>query len=91
MTKLLKIATFIFVDTFLIQTIVSNHMSIKTQELNQTSQQISNLKSQISLINQEMYLSSSIIGMEEKAMLICFGQMEQPVKSVSSPTIARAF
>ena len=91
MTKLLKISIFIFITLFLVQVVVSNHMSIKTQELDQINQRTDDLKSQISLINQEIYLSSSVAGMEEKAQRIGFNPMEVPVKSISSPTIARAF
>jgi NAD-dependent SIR2 family protein deacetylase len=66
-------------------------MSIKTQELNRITQNIDNLQSQISLINQELYLSSSVVNMEEKAKPLGFNYMDQPVKSISSPVIARAF
>lgn len=91
MTKLVKISLGIFVISFLTQIIVCNHMTVKTQELNEVKAQVTDIQNQISVINQEIYLASSITGMEDRARNQGFSQMETPVKSVINPTIARVF
>lgn len=91
MTKLLKIPIGVFIIAFLTQVVVSNNTALKTQELNKIDQQIVQEKSQISEINQKIYLTSSITGMELRAHDMGFLPMDKPVNSVTSPTIARAF
>lgn len=91
MTKLLKMSLGIFVLSFLVQIVVCNHMTVKTKELHTFSEQITDVQSQISVINQQIYLASSITGLEDKAIAMGFNQMSTPVRNASSPTIARAF
>jgi len=91
MTKSLKISISVFIASLLTQAVVSNSMALKTQELNKVNQEIAQVKSQISEVNQKIYLTSSISGMEERAKSIGFLPMDKPVSSVTSPTIARAF
>jgi cell division protein FtsL len=90
-SNLLRISVSIFVVAFLLQVVVCNHVAVKTRELNSVSQQIVDLQNQISVINQEIYMASSIVNMEEKAKEQGFFLMETPVKSITDPTIARAF
>lgn len=91
MTKLSKISIAIFSLSFLVQLAVCNHVAVKTKELNTVNSQISGLQSQISAINQEIYLASSILGMEQKAKDQGFASMQVQVKTIVNPTIARAF
>ena len=91
MIKLLKTSIFLSIITFLIQMFVSNYMSVKTRELNRVNRQITDLQSQISLINQDIYLISSVVNMETKAKTLGFNYMDMPVKNVTTPSIARAF
>ena len=91
MVRMLKISIGIFIASFLTQVMVSNAMAIKTQELNKVDQKIAQVKSRISEVNQRIYLTSSITGMEERAQSMGFLPMEKPVNAITSPTIARAF
>jgi len=91
MSKLLKISIGVFIASFLTQVVVSNNMALKTQELNKVDHEIAQVKSQISEVNQEIYLTSSITGMEERAHSMGFLPMDKPINSVTSPTIARVF
>lgn len=91
MTKLSKISIAIFVLSFLVQIFVSNHMTIRSEELNQLQKKIESVQNEISGVNQSIYLSSSIVLMEEKAQQNGFSRMSGPVNSITNPTIARAF
>lgn len=90
LTNITKISVGIFIASFLVQLAVCNHMAVKTQELNSVSVQIVDLQNQISAVNQEIYLASSIVGMEQKAKEQGF-VLGASVKSITTPTIARAF
>ena len=91
MTKLLKISVGVFIASLLSQVVVSNNTALKTQELDKVGQEIAQVKSQISEVNQKIYLTSSITGMEKRAQGMGFLPMDKPVNSVANPTIARAF
>lgn len=91
MTKLFKLSVTFFVMAFLLQLTVCNYMAVKTKELNKITDQINQLQSDISALNQEIYLASSIAGMEEKALNQGFAYMQVQVKTIVRPTIARAF
>lgn len=91
MTKLSKISIAMFVITFLGQIVVCNLMSVKTKELNQISDKISQLQNDISIISQEIYLDSSIVSLEEKARSQGFLVTQTPVKAVANPVVARVF
>lgn len=91
MSRLLKISIGVFTIAFLTQVVVCNNTALKTQELNKVDQEIAQVKSRISEVNQKIYLTSSITGMEARAHDMGFLPMDKPVSSVTSPTIARAF
>ena len=91
MVRMLKTSIGIFITSFLTQVMVSNTMAIKTQELNKVDQKIAQVRSRISEVNQKIYLTSSITGMEERAQSMGFLPVEKPVNAITSPIIARAF
>lgn len=91
MTKLSKISILVFILSFVGQLAVSNHVAVKTRELNAVYGKITEFQNQISILNQEIYLSSSIAGMEQKAKDQGFVFMQVQVKSIVEPVIARAF
>lgn len=91
MSKLQKISIGVFITSVLTQIVVSNNVALKTQELNEVDREIAQVKSRISEANQKIYVSSSLTGMEGRALSMGFLPMNKPVNSVTSPTIARAF
>jgi len=90
-TNLTRVSVVVFFAAFLLQVVVCNHMAVKTRELNNISTEITQIQNQLSVINQEIYMASSIVNMEHKAKEQGFALMETPVKNITSPTIARAF
>lgn len=88
---MLRLSILIFIASLLTQVVVSNNTALKTQELTKVDQEIAQVKSQISEVNQKIYLTSSIIGMEARANEMGFLPMVKPVNSVPTITIARVF
>ncbi len=91
MTRLSKISIVLFVSTFVVQVVVCNLMSVKTKELNQISAEIEQIQNDISAVNQQIYLASSIASVEERARSQGFLATQVAVKAVTKPVIARAF
>lgn len=88
---ILIVSSTFFCLSFLFQIVLCNHVAVKTQELNSVSDQILELKNQISAINQEIYLTSSIAVLEANAKKQGFELMTVSMKNVSRPAIARVF
>jgi|GEM_PF-6633805 hypothetical protein len=88
---MLRLSIGLFIAAVLVQLVVCNTTALKTQELHALDQEIALVQSQISEINQQIYLSSAISGMEARAHTLGFLPMDKPVNSVTNPTIARAF
>jgi len=91
MTKLSKIAIAVFIVTFIGQIAVCNLMSVKTKELNQISAQLTELQNDISVVNQQIYLASSIASLEDQAKNQGFLATQVSVKAITKPVIARVF
>ena len=87
---MLRLSILVFIASLLTQVVVCNTTALKTQELTKVDQEIAQVKSQISEVNQKIYLTSSITGMEVRAHGMGFLPMIKPVNSVPNITIARA-
>ena len=88
---MLRLSILIFIASLLTQVVVCNTTALKTKELTKGDQEIAQVKSQISEINQKIYLTSSITGMEVRARKMGFLPVVKSINSVPNITIARAF
>lgn len=91
MNKFFKMSLLIFVLASTLQICICNMMSAKTKELNQISLKIAIAQSEISVMKQQVYLSSSISNLEQKAKEQGFLEHRLAIKSINKPVVARAF
>ncbi|HAZ29222.1 TPA: hypothetical protein DCY43_00500 [candidate division WWE3 bacterium] len=90
MGKLLKGSLILFVISFLGQMFIANQVSVKTKELNAMNTELAKIRSQISDINQEVFLESSLATLEKRAYALGFVKMQGALKNPAKPTIASA-
>lgn len=89
--RILKGSICLFVLSLLFQMFVSNQVAVKTRELSDLSERLVKVKTEISDVSQEIYLSSSLSALESKALSLGFVKMEGTLNTPAKPVMASAF